>query len=98
VSIDARTVRILKEHRSNQVEERLVAGPSWNGDDHVFTTALGSPIFPDTVSHLMPKLIAAHNEGRTAPSGRPGRSLWPGYTTSGMCMRRRSYWPASRCT
>jgi integrase len=64
VSIDARTVRILKEHRSNQVEERLVAGPSWNGDDHVFTTALGSPIFPDTVSHLMPKLIAAHNEGK----------------------------------
>jgi integrase len=29
----------------------------------VFTTALGSPIFPDTVSQLMRKLIAAHNEG-----------------------------------
>src|SRR4029450_3541510 len=97
--IDARTARVLTEHRSKQAEERLVAGPSWNGDDRVFPTALGSPIFPDTVSHLMPKLIAAHNEGkgrlhravRAAPSG-------PVYTTFGVCMRRRCYWPAFRRT
>jgi integrase len=72
VSIDARTARVLTEHRSKQAEERLVAGPSWNGDDRVFTTALGSPIFPDTVSHLMPKLIAAHNEGKGGSIGPSG--------------------------
>jgi integrase len=76
VSIDARTVRVRKEHRSKQAEERLVAGPSWSGDDDVFTTALGSPIFPDTVSQLVPKLIAAHNEGKGG-SGEPSAPLPP---------------------
>jgi integrase len=62
VSIDAGTVRVLREHHVRQAEERLTAGPQWAGSDqYVFTTALGAPIYPDTVSSLMTDLIEAHN-------------------------------------
>jgi integrase len=42
----------------------------------VFTTALGSPVFPDTVSQLMPKLIAAYNDPRDSKD-RPDKPLPP---------------------
>jgi integrase len=62
VSIDAGTVQVLREHRDRQAGERLTAGPQWTGgDEYVFTTGWGSPIYPDTVSSLMPDLIKAHN-------------------------------------
>ena len=62
VSIDAGTVRVLKEHRARQTEDRLTAGPEWIGDDdYVFTTAWGGPVHPDTVSSLIGDLVRAHN-------------------------------------
>ena len=62
VSIDAGTVHVLKEHRARQAADRLTAGPAWiGGDDYVFTTGWGGPIYPDTVSSLMADLIKAHN-------------------------------------
>jgi integrase len=62
VSIDAGTVEVLKEHRSLQAEERLLAGPGWRAsDDYVFTTGWGGPVHPDTVSSLVPDLIEAYN-------------------------------------
>ncbi len=62
VSIDAGTVRVLKEHRARQAEELLTAGPEWIGDDdYVFTTAWGGPVHPDTVSSLIGDLVRAHN-------------------------------------
>ena len=62
VSIDTGTVRVLKEHRARQAEERLTAGPEWvGGDDYVFTTAWGGPVHPDTVSSLIGNLITAYN-------------------------------------
>ncbi|WP_084108820.1 site-specific integrase [Knoellia aerolata] len=61
VSIDAGTVAVMKAHRKRQAEERLIAGGSWSGGDLVFRMGLGGPLFPDTVSQLMPRLIRDHN-------------------------------------
>ncbi|MEV5895763.1 site-specific integrase [Nonomuraea fuscirosea] len=63
VSIDTGTVKVLKAHRAQQDEERIKLGESWKGGHaYVFTTGWGEPVFPDTPSSLMPKLIAAHNK------------------------------------
>jgi integrase len=62
VSIDAGTVEVLKEHRSLQAEERLLAGQGWRAsDDYVFTTGWGGPVHPDTVSSLVADLIEAYD-------------------------------------
>lgn len=62
VSLDPGTVEAMQAHRHRQREERLVVGGSWEPGDHGFRTAFGAPLFPDTVSQLMAKLIRAHNE------------------------------------
>ncbi|MFO7285162.1 MAG: site-specific integrase [Thermobifida fusca] len=68
VSIDAGTVRVLKEHRRQQAADKLLAGEQWRGtDDHVFTTGWGEPIHPDTVSSLMRLLINSYNNPKDGP-------------------------------
>ncbi len=62
ISLDAGTVQVLRQHRGQQVAERLIVGTDWLGGDYVFTTGFGAPIYPSTVTQLMPKLIAAHNQ------------------------------------
>lgn len=69
LGIDAETASILREHRARQTEERLIVGEAWEGDDYVFATGFGRPIYPDTVSQLMPRLIAKANQ-RRAEEGR----------------------------
>ena len=61
VSIDASTVRVLQAHRERQAEERLVIETDWPDSDLVFRTAFGEPVFPDTPSQLLPKLIDQYN-------------------------------------
>jgi integrase len=71
VSIDSETVTILREHRRHQADERQAAGSTWSDNDGlVFTTKWGEPLYPDTVTALMNKLITAHNK-----SAAPGRTL-----------------------
>lgn len=63
VSIDSDTVAILREHARRQAEEQQAAGSAWT--DHnglVFTSRWGEPIYPDTVTALMTKLITTHNK------------------------------------
>lgn len=67
VSIDADTIQTIKSHRQRQNADRLAAGDEWKGAEnkengHVFTTAWGEPIHPDTVSSLMASLTARHNK------------------------------------
>lgn len=63
VSLDAGTVKVLKAHRARQDADKLKLGEDWKGKDtYVFTTGWGEPVFPDTLSSLMPKLIEAHNK------------------------------------
>ena len=61
VSIDDETVAVLRQRKADQAAEQLKAGESWRGtkDGYVFTTGWGEPIYPDTVTSLMTKLIHA---------------------------------------
>ncbi len=61
VTLDGETVRVLREHRASQNADRLAAGTDWAAGDYVFTRGAGLPIYPDTVSQLVPKFIARHN-------------------------------------
>ena len=56
------------EHQRQQDEERLTAGTAWNDDGGlVFTSRWGEPLYPDTVTALMSKLIRRHNKSVSAP-------------------------------
>jgi integrase len=66
VSIDSGTVAILREHHRQQAAERLAAGSAWNDSGGlVFISRWGEPLYPDTVTSLMIKLISAHNRSVT---------------------------------
>jgi integrase len=69
VSIDDETVAVLRQRKTDQTAEQLKAGDSPRGtkDGYVFTTGWGEPIYPDTVTSLMTKLIRAHNEPDQGP-------------------------------
>jgi integrase len=43
-------VKVLRQHRKAQAEARLAAGSLWQNQDLVFTTELGLPIEPSTLS------------------------------------------------
>jgi integrase len=69
VSIDKDTVTVLREHRRQQAEERLAAGSAWTDTGGlVFTSRWGEPLYPDTVTALMTKLINQHNRPVTPPA------------------------------
>jgi integrase len=69
VSIDDETAAVLRQRKADQAAEQLHVGDSWRGtkDGYVFTTGWGEPIYPDTVTSLMTKLIGAHNEPDQGP-------------------------------
>ncbi len=76
VSIDPGTVAELRRHRARQHEERLVAGASWVGGDLVFRRGLGGPLFPDSMTQLMRRLIREHNAPRDGePPAMPLRPI-----------------------
>lgn len=76
VSIDDETAAVLSQRKTNQTAEQLHAGDSWRGarDGYVFTTGWGEPIYPDTVTSLMTKLIRTHNQPE---EGRPPKNQLP---------------------
>ncbi len=59
------------EHRRRQQQERQFAGDSWVDGDHIFRRERGEPLFPDTPTALMRKLLRQHNESATAVGQRP---------------------------
>jgi integrase len=73
VGIDPVTWRVLEKHRLAQAADRELAGPEWHISDLVFTSQLGRPLSPDTVTQLMAKLIKAHNSLMT-PARRSHRA------------------------
>jgi integrase len=76
VSIDAETVKVLREHGTRQKAERLALGDEWKGtDDYVFTTGCGEPIYPSTPSALLVKLVREYNDPKTGE--RPAEPLPP---------------------
>ncbi len=96
VSIDHETVAILRDHRRQQAEERLAAGSAWTDSGGlVFVGKWGEPLYPDTVTALMAKLINEHNKSAAAP---PASSRTPGCMTSVTCTPPRCCWQGSRYT
>jgi integrase len=89
VSIDDETVAVLRLRRADQAAEQLQAGDSWRGTKggYVFTTGWGEPVYPDTVTSLMAKLIHATTSPTKVLLRRTSCHM-PGYTTSGTCTRR----------
>ncbi|GAA1264128.1 hypothetical protein Psi02_76320 [Planotetraspora silvatica] len=77
VTIDERTVTVLREHLAAREVERRRIGDAWKVEDngHIFTTAWGGPIYPTTVTALPGKLIKAYNE--PADKGRTPAELLP---------------------
>ena len=69
IPIDDGTVAVLRQRKADQAAEQLQAGDSWRGtkDGYVFTTGWGEPIYPDTVTSLMTKLIRTHNVPGNGP-------------------------------
>jgi integrase len=70
IYLDAGTVAVLRAHRRAQAAERLAAGPRWNETPHtkddgescscggpVFTTRLGAPIPPSTLTATRTSLV-----------------------------------------
>jgi integrase len=51
----------MKAHHRNQLEERLKAGALWQNNDLVFTTEIGTPIYPNNLRqrHFKPALQRA---------------------------------------
>ena len=69
ISLDRDTVTVLREHRRQQAEARLAAGSAWTDTGGlVFVTKWGEPLYPDTVTALMTKLIDRHNKSATPPA------------------------------
>jgi integrase len=75
IAIGDGTVAVLRQHEADQAAEQALTGDYWRGtsDGYVFTTGWGEPIYPDTVTSLMTKLIRAHNEPENGP--RPKEQL-----------------------
>ena len=68
ISLDRETVAVLRDHRRQQAEERLAAGSAWNDNGGlVFASRWGEPLYPDTVTALMTKLINQRNMADTPP-------------------------------
>ena len=60
---------MLSEHRRQHVEDRLAAGSAWSESGGlVFVTQWGEPLYPDTVTALMSKLIGEYNKLLSAPA------------------------------
>jgi integrase len=70
VALDAGTVAVLREHRRRQLSERIKVGPLWVESTLVFTAEDGRPLYPDTLTALMRKLIADYNAPAVPGRGR----------------------------
>lgn len=62
VSLDASTVAALRTHKASQGDERRAARQAWEGDGHVFVSEVGRTLYPGSLTHMMTRLINAHNE------------------------------------
>ena len=57
IDLDANTVSMLRTQRTNQLQERLRAGPTWSDSGLVFTMADGQGRHPDVISRAFARLI-----------------------------------------
>lgn len=57
IYLDAQTLKVLREHRRKQSEERLAAGPTWVGSNTLlFTNEVGELVRPDLLTRTFTRL------------------------------------------
>ena len=59
IQIAAAVVKVLKKHRAQQAEARLLAGPLWRDEGYVFTNDTGGHISPNTLYHNYKRIVAS---------------------------------------
>jgi len=59
VALAPATVRVLRDHRRRQIEERLALGPAYRDRDLVFCTRSGSPIDPSGLRSAWGRIVRA---------------------------------------
>ena len=57
IPLPALVVAALERHRTQQVQERADLGLPWQESDHVFTTAVGTPLDPDNTTKLVKRAL-----------------------------------------
>ena len=55
VQLDSETLRLVKDHRRRQIEERMKAGSLWQEANYIFTQENGLPLDPSTPYQLFKK-------------------------------------------
>ena len=55
VQLDSETLRLIKDHRRRQIEERMKAGSLWQEANYIFTQENGLPLDPSTPYQLFKK-------------------------------------------
>jgi integrase len=55
VQLDSETLRLMKDHRKRQIEERMKAGSLWQEGNFIFAQETGLPLDPSTPYHLFKK-------------------------------------------
>lgn len=64
VTMFTESVAALVAHRKRQIERRLIAGPSWQDNDLIFTTPTGGPLNPNNV---LRNLAVINRKANAAP-------------------------------
>jgi integrase len=57
IDLPASTVALLRQHRKEQLERRMLAGPEWSDGDLVIENGLGLPVRPDVLSRAFQRLV-----------------------------------------
>jgi integrase len=76
-------VQVLRQHRANQLRERLIAGGSWTESGFVFTTPKGTPMDASNVNKRFKALLKAAGH-RSFKRGRGARAWGFGLNSEAM--------------
>ena len=57
IAVDDVTVKVLRDYRMRQLEERIAWGPAWHDSGFVFTKEDGRPLHPDHVSKRFDRVV-----------------------------------------
>ncbi len=59
ITAAASVVQLLRKHRTQQLRDRLAAGPLWQDNNLVFCNEVGSHLSPSTVYHNYKRIVAS---------------------------------------
>jgi integrase len=67
LSLTPELVAILRQHHARQAETRMAAGTLWHDHGLLFTTAVGTPVDPDSFSHTFVQMCKRAGLGHWHP-------------------------------